>query len=179
MSFLTRALLASVIALVPVGSMEAQENRPRVLSPRDSAVQAIGQAQVVVDYGRPSKRGREIYGALVPYERVWRTGANKATHLRTDRDIMIGELRVPQGSYTLYTIPAQSGWTLIINRQTNQWGTEYDASQDLGRVPMAVAALKAPVEQFTIAVEPTGSDAGVLRMSWDSTEASVPIRVAK
>lgn len=178
MSLVLRSLGVAAAAVICTASLGAQETR-RVLSPRDSAVQSIGDARVVVDYSRPSKRGRDIYGALVPYEQVWRTGANKATHLRTDHDLMIGELRVPKGTYTLYTIPAREGWTLIVNRQTEQWGTSYDQAQDLGRVPMTVKKVDAPVEQFTIAIDPPAKDGSTLRLVWDSTEARVPIRVAK
>lgn len=179
MSFHSRALVAATLALLPVSALAAQENKPRVLSPRDSTAQIIGDARLVIDYGRPSKRRREIFGALVPFGAVWRTGANEATHLRTDRDLMIGNVRVPRGTYTLWTVPDRTAWTLIVNRSTGQWGTDYDASQDLGRIPMEVTTLPAPVEQFTIALDAKGSGAGLLRLSWDTTQASVPIRAAK
>jgi hypothetical protein len=180
MSVLSRALVAAAIALVPFCVLEAQEAQPRILSPRDSVVQVVGEGRVVIDYGRPSKRRRkEIFGALVPYGVVWRTGANEATHLRTDRDLMIGKLRVPRGTYTLWTIPGREQWTLIVNHQTGQWGTEYDSTQDLGRVTMEVAPLEEPLEQFTIAIRPAHNGSAVLRMSWDTTQASIPIRVIK
>jgi hypothetical protein len=162
-----------------VSPLIAQEVRPRLLSPRDSTRQTIGQANIVVDYGRPSKRRRTIFGALVPYGVVWRTGANEATHLRTDRDLTIGGVRVPRGTYTLWTIPERESWTLIINRVTGQWGTDYDKSQDLARVNMNVTTLDESVEQFTIAVAPNGARSGVLTMTWDMTQASVPIQVEK
>lgn len=178
MSVLARALVAATITLVSFSALGAQEVRPPLLSPRDSVVQTVGDARVVVDYGRPSKRRRkEIFGALVPYGVIWRTGANEATHLRTDRDVMIGTLAVPRGTYTLWTIPEREQWTLIVSRQTGQWGTEYDSTQDLGRVVMSVATLHEPLEQFTIAIEPVKNGSGVLNMSWDTTQASVPIRV--
>ena len=180
MSVLSRALVAATIAFVPFFVLDAQEVRPKILSPRDSVVQVVGDARVVVDYGRPSKRRRkEIFGALVPYGVIWRTGANEATHLRTDRDLMIGTLRVPRGTYTLWTIPEREQWTLIVNRQTRQWGTEYDATQDLGRVTMEVTPLEEPLEQFTIAIGPVNNGSAVLRMSWDTTQASIPVRVIK
>lgn len=178
MSLLSRALVVSVLMLVP-GIASAQENKPRILSPRDTATQTIGPAHLVVDYGRPSKRRREIFGGLVPYGAVWRTGANQATHFRTDRNLTIGTIRLPRGTYTLWTIPARDGWTLIVNRETGQWGTDYDKTQDVGRTPMKVATLGAPVEQFTIAIEPAGDGWGVLTMSWDTTQASVSIHVDK
>ena len=178
MSFLSRALVVTTLALLP-GFALAQESRPRILSPRDTTAQTIGAAHLLVDYGRPSKRRREIFGGLVPYDKLWRTGANEATHLQTDRDLTIGTIRVPRGTYTLWTIPGRDGWTLIVNRQTGQWGTDYDKTQDLGRTAMKVTTLRATVEQFTIAIEPTRNGSGLLVMRWDTTQASVPIRVEK
>jgi len=147
------------------------------LSPRDSSVAQVGGGRVVVDYGRPFKRGRTIMGDVVPYGQVWRTGANAATVFTTSRGLEIGGAMVPAGSYTLWTLPSPEGWKLVINRQTGQWGTEYDEEQDLARVDMQVRRTAAPVEQFTIRVEPAGAGAGVLRLSWDDTEAFVPFTV--
>jgi hypothetical protein len=129
---------------------------------------------MTVNYGRPSKRGRKIFGGVVPYDQVWRTGANAATAFTTDAPLQIGGTTVPAGSYTLFTLPSRSGWKLIINKQTGQWGTEYHSDQDLARVNLSARALAEPVEQFTIGVEPSGSG-GVLKMTWDDTELSVPI----
>lgn len=139
-------------------------------SPRDTTRATVGGATVMIDYGRPSKRGRVIFGGLVPYGEVWRTGANAATTMVTDKPLKIGTLAVPAGSYTLYTLPAKGSWKLIVNKQNGQWGTSYDAAQDLGRVDMTVGALPAAVEQFTIKVA-----GGSLRLEWDTTVASVPI----
>ncbi|HJU67672.1 MAG TPA: DUF2911 domain-containing protein [Gemmatimonadaceae bacterium] len=178
MRVLSRALVLATIALLPDVAL-AQDTRPRLLSPRDSTEQTIGAARVVVDYGRPSMRRRKIFGSLVPFGAVWRTGANEATHLRTDRDITIGTIRVPRGTYTLWTIPERDGWTLIINRQTGQWGTDYDKTQDVGRASMKLSTLREPVEQFTIVIEPTRNGSGTLAMIWDTTRASIPISVEK
>ncbi|HEX8696256.1 MAG TPA: DUF2911 domain-containing protein [Longimicrobium sp.] len=147
------------------------------LSPRDSAVADLGGAHLAVDYGRPFKRGRTIMGEVVPWGQVWRTGANAATGFTTTRDLEIGGVTVPAGSYTLWTLPSQEGWKLIVNRQTGQWGTEYSQEQDLARIDMQTRRLATPVEQFTIRLEPTGASAAVLRLAWDDTEAFVPIRV--
>jgi hypothetical protein len=173
------ALLPTAGALAlprPEAPATAATSQPRAqASPRDTARATVGGATVTVDYSRPSKRGRAIFAAngLVPYGKVWRTGANSATTLRTTGDIMVGTTRVPAGTYTLYTIPAATGWQLIINKQTGQWGTEYDEKQDLARVPMRVSKVASPVEQFTIAVQPTS-----LVMQWDTVQASAPIRAA-
>jgi hypothetical protein len=145
-------------------------------SPRDTAEMTVAGERFLVDYGRPSMRGRTIMGGLVPYGQVWRTGANAATTFVTPRDIRIGETAVPAGTYTLYTLPGEREWQLIVNRQTEQWGTEYDPAQDLARIPMQVERTPAPVEQFEIRLEP-GSPARLV-MEWESTRASVPVQIA-
>ncbi|HEX6643448.1 MAG TPA: DUF2911 domain-containing protein [Gemmatimonadales bacterium] len=139
------------------------------LSPRDTVRATVGGAEVIVDYGRPGMRGREIFGGLVPWNEVWRTGANAATGLTVSAPLLVGGAELPAGSYTLYTLPRPGGAELIVNRQTGQWGTEYDAAADLVRVPLAQRTLDAPVERFTIVVEPAGRGA-VLRLAWDRTE---------
>jgi hypothetical protein len=166
------------VATIAAGwaARDAQGQAMGTLSPRDTVRATVGGASLLVDYGRPRKRGREIFGNVVPWGQVWRTGANAATQLRTDRDLVVGTLTVPAGTYTLWTLPTPSGWQLIINRQTGQWGTQYDGAQDLGRVPMGVTALAEPVEVFTIAVEPQGPG-GVLTIAWDRTKALVPFTV--
>jgi len=144
------------------------------LSPRDTVRGAVGGAELRVEYGRPLKRGREIFGQVVPWNQVWRAGANAATHFHAPVDLNIGGANVPAGTYTLWALPSPTGWKLIINRQTGQWGTDYHADQDLVRVDLRVETLPQPVEQFTIAIEPDGAGA-LLRMAWDRTRVSVPI----
>ncbi|HSU15101.1 DUF2911 domain-containing protein [Longimicrobium sp.] len=146
------------------------------LSPRDSAVADFGGAHLAVDYGRPFKRGRVVFGNVVPWGQVWRTGANAATGFTTTRDLTIGGVSVPAGRYTLWTLPTQSGWKLIVNRQTGQWGTEYDAAQDLARIDMQTRRIDTPLEEFTVRLEPQAGG-GVLRLQWDDLEAFVPITV--
>ena len=149
------------------------------LSGRGEARATIGGATVGIDYGTPAKRGRQVWGGLVPWGAVWRTGANLATHLTTDQDLVLGSGRdtlvVPAGKYTLFSMPQPDGGLLIVNRQTGQGGTTYDAARDLGRVPLRARRLAAPVETFTIVAEPTGS-AGEIRFQWDETELVVPVR---
>ena len=164
------------VVLTAWAARDARGQAMGVLSPRDTVRVAAGGASLLVDYGRPSKRGREIFGNVVPWGTVWRTGANAATQFRTDRDLVFGGVVVPAGTYTLWTLPAPTGWQLIVNRQTGQWGTAYDATQDLIRVPLTVTVLAAPVEVFTIAVEPQGPG-GVLSVAWDRTRAQVPFTV--
>ena len=145
------------------------------LSPRDTARGTVGGAHIQVDYGRPLRRGRVIFGNVVPWDTVWRTGANQATQLITDKDIVIGGTTVPAGTYSLFTIPSAKGWQLIINKQHGQWGTDYDAKQDLARVPMVTHELKVPVEQLSIATR-GGTRGSMLVVSWDRSEASVEVK---
>ncbi|MBW3572787.1 MAG: DUF2911 domain-containing protein [Gemmatimonadetes bacterium] len=147
--------------------------RPPPASPRDTAEMRFANDRIYVDYGRPYMRGRTIMGGLVPYGRVWRTGANAATTLVTTRDLRIGGTPVPAGTYTLYTVPGENEWQLIINRQTGQWGTEYDPAQDLARIPMRVERTPQPVEQFTIDLEPGSGNAFNLNLRWENTRAWV------
>ena len=143
------------------------------LSPPDSARASVAGAAVAVRYSRPSMRGRVIFGNVVPWNKVWRTGANQATILETSADLTVAGTKVPAGKYTLWTIPSPAGWTLIINKNTGQWGTEYDAQYDLARLDMKVEPLPQAAEQFTIAIEPKGKR-GVLKLEWDKTRASIP-----
>jgi len=151
------------------------------LSPRDSASARIGDATITVRYARPSKRGRAIFGDIVPWDTVWRTGANDATVFTSDTDLLIGNEMVHAGSYTLFTIPSRNGTTLIINREIMRGGeplagTDYDSSKDLARIPMTTTTLATPVEKLTIEVVPRGNE-GVLRIVWDRREMTVPIRL--
>ena len=146
------------------------------LSGRGETNATVHGATIRVDYGTPSKRGRELFGALVPYGEVWRTGANRATHFATDRNLVLRDLEVPAGEYTLYTIPAEEGGLLLINTQTGQGGTTYNADLDLGRVALTRTTLDEPVELFTILVEET-DEGGVLALQWGQTELSVPFGV--
>jgi hypothetical protein len=148
------------------------------LSPRDTVRAAIGDANFTITYSRPEQRGRHIFGDIVPWGQVWRTGANEATHFTTDTDLVIGGKSVPAGRYTLWSIPRPEGWTLIINKQTDQWGTVYDEAMDLIRVPMRDEIPESIVEQFTISLEPYESGAA-LRLQWADREAWLPFEIKK
>jgi hypothetical protein len=117
-------------------------------------------------------------GALVPYDKVWRTGANEATSFTTEADLVMGGVTILKGSYTLFTIPSEKGWKLIVNKQTGQWGTNYDEGQDLARIDMKAETLEAPVEQFTISFASTRKG-GVMKLEWEGTRASVEFREKK
>jgi hypothetical protein len=161
----------------PAAAPARPAQRQAIASPRDTAEATIGGARVMVDYGRPYKRGRQIYGNLVPTNSVWRTGANAATTLVTARPLRMGSTTVPAGTYTLYSLWTGSKWNLIINKQTGQWGTEYDQKQDLVRIPLTAAPLSSPVEQFTIAIEPAGDGNATLALRWGDRQMTAPIVV--
>ena len=146
------------------------------LSGRDTVQATIGGAAVTLDYGRPPRRSRENFGNVVPWNRLWRVGANAATGLTTDRDLLMGGVVIPAGSYTLFMLPAPEGSKLIVNQQTGQWGTAYDARQDFARIDLTSEQLTQTVEPLTIIIEPQG-DGGVLRVRWDRTQYAVPFKV--
>jgi len=151
---------------------EQRTGLARSLSPRDTVRAMVGAAEVTVDYSRPARRGRTLVGELIPYDQVWRTGANAATQLTTSGPIELAGVPLPPGTYTLYTLPTRDGVSLIINGQSGQWGTTYHADRDVARRPMTVDSLPQNVERFTIRIDP----AGRLVMEWGSFEWSAPIR---
>ena len=131
---------------------------------------------ITIDYSTPSMRGRKIMGELVPYDKVWRTGANAATTLTTPVNLKIGDLSVPAGTYTIYSLPSETTWKLIVNKQTKQWGTVYNQDQDLGRTDMKRGkAPAAPVEVFAIKFEDTHGKKTQLHLIWDTTDVFVPV----
>jgi hypothetical protein len=147
------------------------------LSPRDTVtVSNVGGATLWVDYSRPAKRGRVVYGGIVPFGEVWRTGANAATQFKTDRPLDFSGTVVPAGMYTLWTIPGTSGWKLVINSETGQWGTAHNPAKDLYTIDMKVGTLPQVVEHFTISID-SSVEGGTLNLDWDTTRASVAFTV--
>ena len=172
------SFIVSVIYLVSTYDSMVQAQQRPLLSPRDSTIMYLEGKKLVVNYGRPSMRGRKIMGELVPWEKVWRTGANEATHFTTDTSLIIGpNVPLPKNSYTLWTLPSEKGWKLIINKQTGQWGTNYDETQDFARFDLKVEKLDKPVEQFTITLEPTGKSSGMVKLVWENTQLSTPFMI--
>lgn len=137
--------------------------------------EAAAPQLVQVDYGQPHARGRTVVGTLIPYDEIWRTGANQATAFRTDVDLEVGGVRVPRGNYTLYSLLSRGGWQLVVNRQTGQWGTQYDSSQDLARIPMQVTELATPTESLQITLVPAAQTPaqGALVIEWGTVRGSV------
>lgn len=157
--------------------MPAQGNGKPPLSPPAKAEVTLDGKSITLKYSAPSIRGRVIMGGLVPYGQVWRTGANEATSLVTEGPLKIGDLSVPAGSYTLYTLPATAGtpWQLIINKQTGQWGTVYKQEMDLGRTPLRHDELHTPQEVMTLSFEKTGKHSTELHIKWDKADEWVKI----
>lgn len=138
----------------------------------------VANDTINLSYGRPSKRGRRIFGGIVPYDSVWRTGAGDPTILTLPYNIQIGKGVIPKGKYALYTIPGTRQWTLIFNTDLKQWPTEPNRSKDFMLIPLKVKRLTTPMEKFTIAIEPSG-DGGVIKFAWDDIEASTPFKILR
>ena len=157
---------------------EAKAGGVKSLSVRDTARATIGGAAFTVDYGRPLLRGRRLLGDVIPFDNVWRTGANAATQFTTSTAITLAGVRVPAGAYTLWTLPRANGVVeLIVNKQTGQWGTSYDARENLASAPMKVDTLATPVERFTISIVAADDMRGTLTMEWGPLKWTAPIVV--
>ncbi len=169
---LTLAALAAHGAEPPIRLGAQPEVAPGV--PRETAAVVVGGGRVAVTYGRPSMRGRPIFGALVPWNEVWRTGADQATRLATELELRFGDVAVPAGEYALFTIPGERGWQLVLNKAADQWGAfNYDPALDVARVPMLVERIPSPLERLSIALSVHGETGGTLWIGWESTVASV------
>jgi hypothetical protein len=174
-----RSILVILPALFLTASLLLAQEKQRV-SPHETVNGTVGDAKITIVYGRPyskdpkSGEKRKIWGGLVPFGKVWRMGADEATLLTTDKDITIGGTAVPAGKYSLYLLPAEGGSKLIVNKQTGQWGTKYDESQDLVRIDLKKQAADKPVDQFTIAI-----DGGMLKLMWEDTQYSAAIAAKK
>jgi hypothetical protein len=149
----------------------------RYTSPPASAEVKVAGKQISVSYYAPSMHGRRIMGKLVPFGRVWCPGANVATGLTTDSDLLIGDLKLPKGTYSIWAIPGEKEWTLIVNKQSGQHHLDYDMAEDFGRTKMNVRSLPSPVEVFKIELSANGGNKGTLSLIWENTEASIPFTV--
>ncbi|MGA3185941.1 MAG: DUF2911 domain-containing protein [Bryobacteraceae bacterium] len=151
-------------------------------SPSAATSVTIAGKTISIKYSAPSLRGRQMFGpdgriSKDPTWPVWRAGADDATALHTDADLVINGLNVPKGDYTVFVLVNVNPWQLIINKQTKQWGLEYSAAQDLGRVPMTIMKPAAPIETFKITLSAAGGNKGKLQMEWENVIASVPFSV--
>ncbi|HUI52784.1 MAG TPA: DUF2911 domain-containing protein [Terriglobales bacterium] len=164
------AVFASAIAVVG-----QQDKSKRPSPPAQAKFDLGGGKSITIDYSSPRAKGRKIYGGVVPFGEVWRTGANEATTFVTTADLNVGGTTVPAGSYTLFTIPNKDKWTLILSKKTGEWGTDYPGqSNDLARIDLKVSTLPSPVENFTISFDKAGPGAN-LNIDWETTRASVLI----
>lgn len=137
----------------------------------------IDGGKLSIEYGRPSLKGRVPGKDIDPYDgREWRTGADEATTLTTDKMLMFGSLHVPAGTYTIYTIPTGGTWHLILSKKTGQWGIPYPKGEDLGRAPMTLSKNAKPVEQLTFSIQDTPAGA-TLHIDWGTTRASIPFTI--
>ncbi len=178
-------LVIAVVALLALTAVAQQDKSKRPSPPGTAEFTFADGKKITIEYSRPkvndpkSGQPRKIFGGLVPYGEVWRTGANEATSLVTDANLDIGGTQVPAGKYTLYTLPGEGAWKLIISKKTGQWGIPYPEGEDLARIDMKKEITKEPAQQFTISFDKRGPEAGVLKMEWENTRASVDVKEAK
>jgi hypothetical protein len=168
-------LLLTATSLAQMSGMDAPQDGKPLLSPAAVANVTLEGQTVTIKYNSPSMRHRVIYGGLVPNDQVWRTGANPATTLITPIPLHIGRLLVPAGTYTIYTLPAKDKWMLIVNKQTGQWGTEYHAEQDLGRVEMKSHTLDTPQEVMSISFDDIKKDSAELHIRWENLDEHIKV----
>jgi hypothetical protein len=164
-----QAIVEFVTGLTGPGRTLPRRPAGQRISLRGVTLAEVDGARLTIEYGRPSKRGREIWGALVPWDRIWMPGADEATTFTTSDTLVFGSLVVPPGEYTIYTMPTAASVQLVINKQTGQYHTTYNEDQDLGRVEMTLTKIEPPVERLTygVASRPPG---GALTLSWDNRE---------
>ena len=172
---LAMAGLVTVVSAISYG----QFGRSPYTSPPASAAITIAGKQISIEYYAPSMHGRKIIGGLVPFGEVWCTGANWATKITTEAKLEMGDLKLPKGSFSIWTVPNQKEWTLIINKQTGQFHLDYESASDFGRTKMNVKMLTAPVETFKIELRSDGGNKGTLALLWETTEASIPFTVVQ
>ena len=181
-----KILLATLpVALAGIACAQVTDEPPAgistmptmVLSPPAHTNITMAGRHLTIKYSSPSIRKRKIFGELVPYNKIWRAGANDATALMTDADLQIGDLKIPQGNYTLFVLPSETQWLLIVNKQTGQSGLEYHQERDLGRVPMTLSKAPKTLEHYKMTLTKTGTDTGQLELSWENTIATVSFKV--
>jgi hypothetical protein len=179
-SYTTNKSIGTVVpaATVNVAAIAGAMKPTGVLSPRMTAYAGFAQGPITVNYGSPAVRGRTVWGGtLIPFDTVWRTGANEATHLATSKTMLLGDMTLAPGLYTLWIQHTRSGTWLIVNKQVGQWGTAYNAANDIGRVAMTLAKAPDHVEDFTITVRALGGPRGALEFAWGDQMAAAPFTI--
>jgi hypothetical protein len=183
MKQLSRSLLVLSLSLAVALPAVGQEKKR--VSPHETITGTIDGSEVTIVYGRPytkdpkSGAARKVWGELVPFGKVWRAGADEATLMTTKESFDIGGTTVPAGTYSLFMLPAENGGKLIINKQTGQWGTKYDESQDLVRVDMKKDAAEKAADQFAIKIDPNSAGGGTLKFIWENAQYSVALKAKK
>jgi len=169
------ALLTALVFAVAIYAPAQQDKSKRPSPPASAECKFSDGKSVKIDYSSPRAKSRKIFGGLVPYGQVWRTGANESTTFVTDSAVNVGGQNVPAGSYTIFTVPEADKWTLVISKKTGEWGTDYPGpSEDLARIPMTVSKTAAPVENFTLGFDQSGNNC-TLHMEWENTRASIDL----
>jgi hypothetical protein len=175
MRTLTFVLIGGVVLAASFVVMHAGQGR---VSPHESVTGMVDGSELTVTYGRPSMRGRTIFGRLVPFDRVWCPGADEATTLDSTKPLKVGDLSVPAGPHTIWVLPTRDAWTLVVSQEPSGFHTNYRPSADLGRVEMRKRTLDAPIEQLTFSIaKNTPGSGGTIAMMWETTEASVTFTV--
>jgi hypothetical protein len=167
----TAVLTFAVLALFATLASAQNDKGKRPSPPAQAQCKFSDGKTITVDYSSPRVNGRKVFGALVPYGQVWRTGANEATTFVTDTNLTVGGKDVPAGNYTLFTVPDKDKWVVVISKKTGEWGIPYPEGEDLTRADMNVAKTASPVENFTIGFDQTGGKC-TLQISWENTVAS-------
>lgn len=181
LQFARSAIVA--LTLAPAGKVAAQAPAAQPLpipptNPRATVKQFIGPTEVEITYARPGVKGREVFGKLVPFDQVWRTGADNATKIRFSTEVTLGGTKVPAGTYELFSVPGRSEWTVIIATNRQIWGSyAYHDSNAVARARVKPTTLPQPVETFTLDVSDLTTRSGNLNITWDRTRVSVPIEV--
>lgn len=169
-----KAPLAAAVVCLALAAPVVHAQRP---SPHETHTFTVDGATITISYGRPSMRGRKIFGALVPYNKVWMPGADEVTVFQTTSALQFGDFKLPAGAYSIYTMPSEKQWTLIINKKTGQWHTLYPADDDLAKLPMTAEHLATPVEQLAVFAVARPQGGGAVHLEWETTRFSVPFTV--
>ncbi len=172
--------LAFSCALVFASSAPAEAPKVEFPAPSPACTlkQRVGLTDVEVDYSRPSVKGRDIFGGLIPYGQVWRTGANQATKIIFSTPVKLNDTEIPAGTYALMTIPGKDEWTIIVNKGAEQWGAyKYDEKADVARIKATPITMDRSVEAFTIQIDPVSDDSSSLNLVWDKTKVPIKLNV--
>lgn len=169
--FRVQSLLAAALLLAATAAAQ------RFTSPPASAEVTIAGKKITVDYYAPSLHGRKMLGNYVPYGRVWCPGANVATGLTTPVDLQFGSIKLPKGTWSIWAVPGDKEWTLIVNKQSGQHHLDYDPAEDFGRTKMNVKTLASPVETLRFELTSNGGNKGTLALIWETAEVSVPFTI--